>query len=65
MTTVTESHVQSRLSALRRALDQIDDTPAVGTVSRLVGLTIEANGPWAEVGELVEIAPPGRKPSLG
>lgn len=64
MTTVTESHVQSRLSSLRRALDQIDDTPRVGTVSRLVGLTIEANGPWAEVGELVEIAPPGRKPLL-
>lgn len=56
--------VSARLRALRQLLGEIDDTPRVGSVSRVVGLTIEASGPWAEIGELVEIAPPGRKSFL-
>lgn len=50
----------ARLAHLAERVRHIDETPRVGSVSRLVGLTIEADGPWAEVGELVEICPPGR-----
>ena len=58
------TQINARLDTLQRRVEELDDTPRIGSVSRIVGLTIEANGPWAEIGELVEIAPPGQSASL-
>jgi len=45
-------------------VNMVDETPRVGRVSRIVGLGVEARGPRAEVGELIEIVPPRREPLL-
>lgn len=47
-----------------RVLSELDDTPRVGRVTGVVGLTVEAEGPRADVGELVEIRQEGRLPTL-
>lgn len=60
-------HPSADDSLLRRYLHRVtslDDLPRVGSVQRVVGLTVEARGPRAEVGELVEIRPVGRPPLL-
>lgn len=47
-----------------RLFQGIDETPRIGRVVRLVGLTIESEGPRSEIGDLVEIRPPKRPPLL-
>lgn len=47
------------LERLLAAVDGAVDVPAMGTVTRLVGLTIEGRGPLCTVGELCRIFPMG------
>lgn len=47
------------LDALLRQLSTLDDVQEVGRLSRVVGLTLEATGPKARVGDLCTIEVPG------
>ncbi|REJ36410.1 MAG: EscN/YscN/HrcN family type III secretion system ATPase [Bacillota bacterium] len=47
------------LARVKAALEGAADVPAIGTVTRLVGLTIEGRGPLCTVGELCRIHPLG------
>lgn len=53
-----------RLEQCLHLLEGIDEMPRIGRVIRLVGLTIESEGPRSEVGDLVEIRPAKRPPLL-
>lgn len=54
----------TRVEHYLRLLEGIDETPRIGRVVRLVGLTIESEGPRSDVGDLVEIRPSKRPPLL-
>lgn len=56
--------LEGEIERLRQLIVNLEETPKIGRVQQLVGLTIEADGPRAHVGELVEIRPPGRRPIL-
>lgn len=47
------------MERLLKAVDAAVDVPSIGTVTRLVGLTIEGRGPLCTVGELCRIHPLG------
>lgn len=50
----------NRLIELRHALSQVELTRRLGTVRRLRGLAIEAQGPRARIGELCAVLPLGQ-----
>ncbi|HEY8416577.1 MAG TPA: hypothetical protein VIK93_00925, partial [Limnochordales bacterium] len=52
------------LERLRAAVAQAPDIPSYGTVSRMVGLTIEGRGPLCTVGEACRIHPVGGGPPV-
>ena len=58
------SRISARIAHYAEVVKSLDETPRKGRVSRIVGLGVEARGPRAQVGELVEIVPPGREPLL-
>lgn len=56
------TEVQKQFDRLQQAIKELEETPRLGYVTRLVGLAVEADGPQANVGQMVEIRPSGARP---
>lgn len=55
MTDKTRSRMAAYFEGLNSRIDKIDSMEHSGTIARIVGMTVEANGPVASIGDLCKI----------